>query len=312
MERIVLTRELRERGFDPAEITRMLRCGELRTLRRGAYRVGSAALEESDVRTAHRALIEATWSQCSGRAVVSHMSAAVLHGLPTWDRELERVHLIRDREGGGRTRRHVVVRGLPIRPGEVVEVDGLPVTSVPRTVLDLACQLPLVQSVPIGDAAVRRAGTTFPYDDLLPVLQDQLRAASCRTGVPRARQAIGLLDPRSESVGESYSRVRFVQAGLPTPELQYEVWSAAGVLLGRCDFAWPELRTIGEFDGLVKYSGQFGQRTETVLVAEKKREDRIRDAGWEMVRWTWDELPEPSALIRKINAAFARGRRRAA
>lgn len=80
------------------------------------------------------------------------------------------------------------------------------------------------------------------------------------------------------------------------------------MLLGRSDFGWPELGTLGEFDGIVKYSGRYGQTTQGALVAEKRREDRIRDEGWQVVRWTWDELAEPSALLERLERAFARGR----
>lgn len=307
MEQMLLTRELRAQGYGPYDVARLVREGRLAQVRRGAYVVpqppSSPPGPDDDV-AAHRLLIEAVLRQRSAQAVVSHMSAAALHGLPTWRTELEQVHLTRNRPGRGRDRGQARVYGFPYDAEDVVLVDGLPVTSVPRTIVDLACQLPLTQSVPIGDAALRLPGA----DRLRADLERQLSAAAGRNGVRRARQAIGMLDPGSESVGESYSRVRFVEAGLPTPVLQYEVWSVDGVLLGRSDFGWPELGTLGEFDGIVKYSGRYGQTTQGALVAEKRREDRIRDEGWQVVRWTWDELAEPSALLERLERAFARGR----
>lgn len=309
MERIVLAEELRERGFDKAALNQLRRSGELRAVRRGAYRSGSGVVAPTDTRAAHRELIDAVVRQYSDAAVVSHMSAAVLHGLPTWSDQLSSVHVIRDRAGGGRTRADVVVRGLPLGPHDVVRVDGIATTSIPRTVVDLCCQLPLTRSVAVGDAALQGAALSYPYEDLRPELERLLVAASSRTGVPRARQAVALLDPRSESPGESASRVVLVQGGLPAPELQYEVFDAAGRLLGRSDFAWPERRTLGEFDGRIKYSGQFGTATEDVLFAEKRREDRLRNEGWEIVRWVWADLNEPPALIRSVEKAFARGER---
>ena len=80
---------------------------------------------------------------------------------------------------------------------------------------------------------------------------------------------------------------RDARAWVPPPELQYEIVDDNGLLVARCDFAWPDRRTVGEFDGLVKYSGQFGANTNEVLVAEKRREDAIRSYGWQVARWIW-------------------------
>ncbi len=58
-----------------------------------------------------------------------------------------------------------------------------------------------------------------------------------------------------------------------------------------------------EFDGLVKYSGADGREA---LVAEKRRKDRLRDLGFQVVRVTWAELDRPTLLQHRIQAAFAR------
>ncbi|MDN5762872.1 MAG: type IV toxin-antitoxin system AbiEi family antitoxin domain-containing protein [Microlunatus sp.] len=309
MDRIVLTEELRSRGYDTAAINQLRRTGQLRVVRRGAYLLGSEADVTPDPSSAHRLLIDAAVRQHCDEAVVSHMSAAVLHDLPTWNDQLTKVQLIRNRAGGGRNRSNVIVRGLLLGSADIVQIDGISTTSLPRTVLDLACQLPLSRSVAVGDAALRAAALSYPYEDLRPTLESLLMVAGGRTGVPRARQAIAMLDGRSESVGESRSRVVLIQAGVPTPQLQYEVYDAVGRFLARTDFAWPEARTLGEFDGRIKYSGQLGEAGEDILFAEKRREDRLRSEGWEMVRWVWSDLKQPAALIRNLERAFARGRR---
>ena len=64
---------------------------------------------------------------------------------------------------------------------------------------------------------------------------------------------VELLDLRSESAGESMSRVRLIEEGLPRPELQYEIFGPGGGLLARVDFYWDEHKTVGEFDGKIKY-----------------------------------------------------------
>ena len=73
-------------GFHHDELTQMTRRKELVHIRRGAYAEPSS--EEPDPRAAHRQLVEATIRQSSSEAVASYISAAVLHGLPTWNDSL--------------------------------------------------------------------------------------------------------------------------------------------------------------------------------------------------------------------------------
>ena len=107
---------------------------------------------------------------------------------------------------------------------------------------------------------------------------------------------------------ESEARLAMIGGGLPSPELQYEIIDDNGLLVARCDFAWPDRRTVGEFDGLVKYSGQFGANTNEVLIAEKRREDAIRSYGWQVARWIWADLRRPAEFAATLNRAFALSR----
>ncbi len=283
------------------EITRLTRSKQLVRVRRGAYAAVSSTAH--DLTSRHRQLIEATVRQSHDGAVVSHVSAAVMHRLPLWSTDLERVHLTRDRRGGGRQRRYVVVHGHPLEAHDVVLVDDLQTTSLARTVVDLSCCLPADRAIALGDAALRSGLERCDLDE-------QLARAGRRTGIGRARRVIGLLDPRSESPGESRSRLLFIDHRVPAPELQFTVLDRDARLIGRSDFGWPELRTLGEFDGRIKYGRSLhpGRDIEDVLFAEKRREDAMRELGWQMVRWTWSDLAEPENLTRRLQRAFDRGR----
>ena len=92
------------------------------------------------------------------------------------------------------------------------------------------------------------------------------------------------------------------------PVLQYEVFDDNGYLIGRCDFAWPERRTLGEFDGRMKYGRlrRPGETVEEAVHREKLREDALRDQGWQMARWVWDDLRSPQVIADRIRRAFAR------
>jgi hypothetical protein len=304
MTRVRLTRELTADGFSPTELAALRRAGTLHRVRRGAY--ANPPELPADPVDRHRLLLEATLQQTSADAVVSHMSAAVLHGLPTWSNELVRIHLTRARDGGGKVRRYTHLHTSALPREDVVEVGGHPVTSLARTVVDLSRTLSMARSVPIGDAALRLGLT---QDDLFAV------AARCIgwSGITRARRAIDFLDARSESVGESSSRVVLHEIGVSTPQPQLDVFDALGRLVGRADFGWEEYRTLGEFDGRVKYGRLLkpGQTIADVVFAEKRREDALRNLGWEVVRWLWEDLKDPRSLLERLERAFARGRRAA-
>jgi hypothetical protein len=300
MDQIKLTADLLADGWSTREIIQLSRTGALERIRRGAYDPAPAA-DLGQVEQ-HRRLIAATVRQTTAYGVVSHMSAAVLHGLPTWRKDLVRVHLTRDQSGGGKVRRYLHLHVAPLPEADVTVVAGQRGTTVARTVVDLLRTLPMERGVPIGDAALR-AGLS----------PDELAAVATRCagwpGLRSARRAIAFLDPRSESVGESYSRVVMVRAGMPVPTPQYEVWDGQ-VFVGRADFGWEELRTLGEFDGKMKYTDLVkpDQTAADVVYAEKCREDALRDLGWQVVRWSWADLKDPVALRWRLERAFKRGR----
>jgi hypothetical protein len=83
-----------------------------------------------------------------------------------------------------------------------------------------------------------------------------------------------------------------MEEGLPAPELQHEILGPGGRVLARVDFCWEGKRTIGEYDGKIKYGRLLrpGQRIEDVIFDEKVREDALRDLGWQIVRWLWRDL----------------------
>ena len=299
MDQILLTKSLRTDGFDSHEIQRMRHRGDLVSVRRGAY--ARDRPEDQTPEQAHRRLILATVPLLDAGAVVSHASAAVLHGLPTWSSAFDRVHLTRDRSGGGRRRPVVHVHGAPLRAADLAVVDGIAVTSLGRTVLDLARTVPMDQAVAAGDWALAVGLSRQELDRGLVSMEHW-------PGVRRARRVVGFLDQRSESAGESVSRLRMVQDGLPLPELQREIFGPDGRLVARVDFCWDEQKTIGEFDGKIKY-GQLlnpGQSIEQVVFEEKVREDALRDLGWQVVRWLWRDLYRPGVLRDRVLRAFAR------
>jgi hypothetical protein len=289
---ILHRRTLRLEGFGDDEVRRLLRAGRLTAVRRGSYVLGTQP-EQREARHALR--VRAQLAHLADGAVVSHASAAVLHGLPTWGMRLDRVHVTRARRSGGRAGRQVHVHTAPLAPDDIDVVDGIPITSVARTVVDLARTLPFEAAVAVADAALH-ALITEP--ERLAGLQAALVSILARStgwrGSPAARRVLAFADARSGSVGESRSRVAIHRAGLPAPVLQWEVIGSAGQWIGRVDFGWPKQRTVGEFDGKEKYGRLLkpGQSPADAVYWEKRREDALRAEALSVERWGWDALSD--------------------
>jgi hypothetical protein len=312
MNAIIPTAALLTQGLTRGELRAHVRTGTLCPIRRGAYLLGALDPDEDDPGgyLAHRRMIEATVPQLQSGAVLCHGSAAALHDLPVWRHSLAAVHVMRDGNAGGQCREHVHDHRTPLSDDDVIVIDGMLVTGLARTVADLGRSTPKMESVQAGDSALRMG--LEPED-----LQHALKSMYRWPGVRNARWMADFLDIRSESAGESASRVRMVQDGIPMPELQHEIFDEDGVFVARVDFAWKERRTVGEFDGEIKYGRLLkpGQTKQDVLYAEKAREDAIRAAGWEVARWGWPQIGQPGEIADRIHGAFRlamnRGLRRA-
>ncbi|MGY1745536.1 type IV toxin-antitoxin system AbiEi family antitoxin domain-containing protein [Blastococcus sp. SYSU D00695] len=301
---LVLRRTALAEGWSDEELSRRIRRGELTRVRPGAYVLPDVA---RDAGRRHRRLVDATLAALRRPAVVSHQSAAVVHGLPLWGAPLGRVHVTRTPPATAEVGRALHCHVARLREDDVVVVDGIVVTVVVRTALDLARTLPFEAAVVTLDVALHQHRLT-PAD-----LTEGLGQFGRVPGVRSAARAVRFADGRSESVGESRSRVLLHQLGLAPSTLQHDVVTAGGVLLGRADFAWEAERVVGEFDGRVKYGRLLrpGQDPGDAVFEEKLREDVIRDEDWGVVRWTWPDLT-PQVLGPRVHRALERGRRRRA
>jgi hypothetical protein len=293
-----LRSRLLAQGYSSDEVQRARRAGDLVNVRRGAY-LGRGD-ERLDVPAArHALLVHATVPALAPGTVVSHVSAAVLHGLAVWAIPLDHVHVTRAERAGGRIRSVVHRHVAPLDPTEVTMLDGLFVTSLARTVADIARTVPFEPAVVVADSAL------FHDSELTPAT---LAVAVARTagwpGAPAARRAIAFARRGAESPGESRSRIAIARAGLPVPQLQFPV--PIGGSTAFTDFGWVDRRAVGEFDGEVKYGRLVppGQTPGDVVFAEKVREDAVRAMGYGFARWTWDELDDFAPVAARITAAF--------
>lgn len=271
------TARLTAEGWTMYDITKALRSGVLVRVKRGVYAPGGAM----SVREAHVRLVRAVAEQ-SANSVISHVSAAVLHGLPVRNAALNRVHVTRPDTGHGKTSAHQQLHLRPLDDGEVVVRDGVRVTSLERTIVDLARSEPFGWAVSAADAALRLGLKR-------PVLQE---AAFGLRHVPGRTKAVGVVafaDAKAESPLESWSRVSIARAGFPAPMLQWEVRDADGEWCATTDFGWPNHGVVGEADGKGKYDDQLasGRSGADLVMTAQRRDETIRHSGWRVSHWGW-------------------------
>ncbi len=303
-ENIIRRRDAHARGVTDIEIRRLCRSGIWTRLSRGVY-VPTRVYADADERGRHlyRALAAAQIARPG--TVLGHVSAAIAHGLELWRTPLDDVHLTCGRSGGNGRSRGRILHAEHFEADEVVDIDGVAVMSVARTVADLARTLPFEQAVVAGDHAMRTAGVAGAEVSAI------LARNPSHPGNAKAVRAVRFMCGHSDSVGESRSRVLFVRSGLPIPYTQAEVYAGGGQWLARVDFLLPEHGVIGEFDGRVKYrrDGVADAAAEEVVFREKQREDRLREAGWVVVRWVWADLERPEIVVARVREAIARAAR---
>jgi hypothetical protein len=115
---------LQAAGYTADEVRRWLRSGALTTVRRGVYIEGA---RPDDAAARHALLVRAAVAELDGSAVVSHASAAVMHGLSVWGPPLDVVQVTRNRSrSGARRGTRVHAHSAPLSEDEIVVVDGWP------------------------------------------------------------------------------------------------------------------------------------------------------------------------------------------
>lgn len=288
-------------GLTDGDIRRQRGSGELVRLAAGWY--APPAELDGWPEVAYRARVVAAAHRFGG--IVSHVSAAAIHGLPIGGADLSDVHVIRPGPSGFKAvadhTRHVGV----IDPSLVTVVDGLRVTTVARTVVDVARSQPLrVGLAAMDDALYRRRCT--PED-----VRTALLSVKQRRGSPRARWVAQHADGRAESPTESSVRLSARDRGLPPMELQFDVYDEDGRFVARADGGFPEWGIIWEYDGQGKYGELLapGRTTEDALRAQKVREDRLTRLGWVVIRIDRTDLPLLDGFFEALVQAVERARR---
>lgn len=299
---LILTADLRQLGFHPGALRELVRDQHLVRIRRGVC-VRAARWDELRPDARYRDLVRSIQHTSSRGLVVMGASAAVMHGLPLVGALPARVHALAPGERGGSSNRYLATHLGPPDP-EATEIDGVLVTSLARTLVDLARTAPEISSIAALDHALRAvrlgeartvSGAGWAARPSQQQLLDLLEMLDPRAGYRRALRTIQFASPSSMSVGESVSRCRIADLGFEMPILQQRFRLADGTAAD-ADFWWEGVRLVGEFDGEVKYlDGRMrgGLHADQIVVREKLREDGLRALGLNVARWTWSLAMDP-------------------
>ena len=241
------------------------------------------------------------WTFCS-------YSAACLLGLEVSWRHLNVVHVCSETKPsarpGARIQRHRT------EPAGVIDQGGISITPPIQTVTDCLLQTGFSDGMPIADSAISKLGLT--REQLMEAVEKRAGARNGRA-LRTALATLQYADALAESGGESVARAVMIETGFAPDRLQYELTDPFDSTESmRTDFAWKRQArelTLGELDGLVKYTDQAmlaGRTTAETLVAERQREAHLSLYGHPLIRFTMSEVRSTGVLAKKLQTAGVR------
>jgi predicted transcriptional regulator of viral defense system len=275
------------RRVSDRELDHLVELGLLEVVHTGVYRHVAAPFD------GRARLLAAVWG-AGAVAVASHRSAArlwELRDVPRWRPEVT---------VAGRSRRSptrvTVHRTDRLEPIDITTSDGIPVTTVPRTLLDLgAVTDPPVVRQATQDAVIR--GLVAP-EDLLCVLERLGRRGRRGTAALREVVEAASLDARLESRLEQELLELVLRCEVPPPVPQYELRCVDGRRV-RLDFAWPDAGVAVEADGRRWHA------TTADFERDRARGNSITASGWSLYRFGWADVRERRAgTVASIHRAF--------
>ena len=276
----------RASGWTSYRLDRAVRAGLLIETTRGVFAV---AVHTADPVQTHADLVRDIQLSSRKPWFAARRSAALLMQLPIIGRPPAHAQMVREGYRGGAQGRDRHLRVSPLHPADRWEYAGIAMTTGARTVADIARAESFRNGVVVADAALRRG---VPREEL----EQCLARMKSWPGIRRARDVVGFADGRSESPGESVTRVAALFPGIPKLLPQVEIWSH-GSFVARVDFLIEGCLLGVEFDGALKFDG------DRVLPDLLRRGEAIRDAGVDIIRTFWDEVfVTPEVFQRRLLA----------
>jgi predicted transcriptional regulator of viral defense system len=282
---VVARRQLLEIGFGPRAIARRLESGRLHSLHRGVYAVGHRVVA-CEGRWMAAVLAIGPGSALSHRSAAAHWGLLSLRG--------GAVHVTGER--AVRERPGIIAHCSRLPSDETTTLDGVPVTTVPRTVLDLAVMAPrrsIEQA--LNEAERRQLTDPLSLNDLVARYRGRRGLATLRT----------VLADRTPGITRSELEDRFLafldRAGLPRPELNAAIHLDDRFI--EVDCVWRRQKLVVELDGRSTHD------TADAFYGDRARDRALLVAGWSTVRVTWRDLDaEADRLAKELRALLTPAR----
>lgn len=257
---LLATSDLTRLGLDRKQVARLCDDRVIERIVRGLYRVAGTRSPMQD--------IAAATSRHAG-SVASHASALWLHGIDVAPPDPP--HLTLPPGATSHTTLGVLHRS-PLERVDVTVRRGLPVTTLPRAIVDAGAHLSLVQ---LHDATAQAITGRRTTARLIEEACLRVESAPGRIGHGRLRTVLaGWTEAiRPDSVAEATVLRRIAAFGIPWPVTQYDVLDAAGAFVARVDLAWVRERVCREYDS-------DGYHPPSKVEADERRRARIEAAGW--------------------------------
>jgi predicted transcriptional regulator of viral defense system len=282
---VVSLEQLLRLGLSESTVSERVTAGRLFRVHVGVFSVGHRPITRE-------ARFMAAVLACGPGAVLSHRSAALLRGIRTREGKDEPIHVIAPNRRGRSPAGIVAHRDGTLRPVDRTRWQGIPCTTVERTLVDLAGTEPM--------AGIREL--VGQAEQLRVLNRNRLRALvrHCRgrRGVARLRLVLDEVRSSAKRTRGELERL-FLRmcdrAGIPEPVVNLKLEIDDGRLL-EVDFTWSTTRFAVEAD-----SRRFHD-TDSAYRRDRKRDQDLQLAGWRVARCTWEEVEdEPRALGRRLH-----------
>jgi hypothetical protein len=283
---VFTTGQARSVGVSRQSLYTRVRSGELIREAPETYRFANVP------RTWHTKVSAAVYTT-GEKSAASHLTAAHLHDLM---KRPDRIEVVTTRTG--RKRPFVVHQSLDLETSHITVVDGIPVTSIPRTIIDIG--------VPHGIGATARCLDEARRRELVDLVEV---AALLHSVARRGRNGVGparrILEERLQwdQITDSQLEDRFLRvlqtSALPRPVGQHVVESDDGTFVARVDFAYPDHKIAIELDGAAYHSDP------TTFRYDRQRQNRLVLNGWTVLRFTyWDVFAGGDWVADSVAAAL--------
>ena len=246
-----------------------------RTLRKSFEQLYPGVYVPRDIECSGRQRAEAAWLWSKRRGVVAGQSAAAMLGAK-WVDGRQPAELIHDNR---KSPRCLIVRSETLSRDETLRIGAMEVTTPARTAFDVGRHtVQRVQAIQRLDALANATGVKAADVDAVVAAHPGVR------GLRRLSRVLPLVDGGAESPQETVARLALIDAGLPAPQTQLEIFGKYGEFIARVDMAYEDVKVAIEYDGAQHWTDP------AVRQRDIDKGVALADLRWHVIRVSSDLL----------------------